>query len=330
MSVNTSQNLPGRLHEVTASYRSTWLRPHGDGLAPRLDHLRAYLDLALDEPAAVQKVQDAAAELREVPHLSAVLPSITDTAVAHMGADFGNIQVIDPRDGSLVLVTQSGFRDGFIDHFSVVRDASSVCGQAARQSTQTVVADVRADRALEPHQQVFRAAGVRAVQSTPLIDPAGRIIGMISTHASQPGRPSARDLKLMELYGRLAGEIIAQHLDGSPATGDGLAIRLPDATTLPRLDNASVELLMRQVLSDTINRIFSAGLNLAGTLQLVTHDDHAARRVQDGLDELDEAIRQIQRAALEISTRHSGRTGAEGTDRRPSEARLVPGGRPGV
>ncbi|MFF4804326.1 GAF domain-containing protein [Streptomyces sp. NPDC001351] len=296
-------------------------------MARRIDHLGAYLDLALDEPAAVQKVQDAAAELREVPRLSGALPMITDTAVALMGADFGNIQVIDPRDGSLVLVTQSGFRDGFIDHFSVVRDASSVCGQAARQSAQTVVADVRADRALEPHQKVFRAAGVRAVQSTPLIDPAGRIIGMISTHASQPGRPSVRDLKFMELYGRLAGEVIAGHLDESPTSstsGDGLAIRLPDATTLPRPDDASIELLMRQVLSDTINRIFSAGLNLAGTLQLVT-DDLAARRVQAGLDELDEAIRQIKRAALEISTRHSGRTGTEDTDRRPSGAPRVRG-----
>lgn len=329
MSMNTSQNLPGRLDEVMASCRSTWLRrPSGDGLARRLDHLGAYLDLALDEPAAVQKVQDAAGGLREVPRLSALLPMITDTAVALMGADLGNIQVIDPHDGSLVLVTQSGFRDGFLDHFAVVRDNSSVCGQAARRSAQTVVADVRADQALEPHQKVFRAAGVRAVQSTPLIDPAGRIIGMISTHTSQPGRPSERDLRLMELYGRLASEVIAQHLDHSPSptTGDGLTIRLPDATTLPSPDNASIELLMRQVLSDTINQIFSAGLNLAGTLQLVTHDDLAAQRVQAGLDELDEAIRQIQQAALEISTRHSGRTGAEGTDRRPSGARLVPDG----
>ncbi|MFJ9908813.1 GAF domain-containing protein [Streptomyces sp. NPDC101152] len=328
--MNTSQNLPGRLDEVLASYRSTLLRPPlGDGLARRLDHLGTYVDLALDEPAAVQIVQDAVAGLREVPRLSAVLPSITDTAMALMGADFGNIQVIDPRDGSLVLVTQSGFRDCFIDHFSVVRDDSSVCGQAARQSAQTVVADVRADRALEPHQQVFRAAGVRAVQSTPLIDPAGRIIGMISTHASQPGRPSDRDLKLMELYGRLTGQVIAQHLGESPTSptsGDGLTIRLPDAATLPSPDNASIELLMRQVLSDTINQIFSAGLNLAGTLQLVTHDDLAARRVQAGLDELDEAIRQIQQAALEISTRHSGRTGTKGTGRRPSGARVVPGG----
>ena len=312
MSVNTSQDL-GRLDKVLASYRGAWPRPpHGDGLARRLDHLAVYLDLALDEPAAVQQMQDAAAAQREIPRLDAVLQTITGTAVDLMGAEIGNIQLVDPRDGSLVLVTQSGFREEFIDHFAVVRDDSSVCGQAARNSAQTVVADVRDDRALEPHQKIFRAAGVRAVQSTPLIDPAGRVIGMISTHASQPGRPSTRDLRLMELYGRLAGEIVAGHLDGSPAAHEGLVIRLPDGTALPWPDDSAVEPLVRQVLSDTINRIFSAGLNLAGTLQLVARDELAARRVQAGLDELDEAIRQVQRAALEIGIRPSSPTGTDG------------------
>jgi hypothetical protein len=272
----------------------------------------------------VQKVQEAAAEARALPRLDTALATITDTAVALMGAEFGNIQLLDPRNGSLVLVTQSGFHDGFLDHFAVVRDDSSVCGRAARQSAQVVVADVRAERSLEPHQEVFRAAGVRAVQSTPLVDPVGRIIGMISTHGSQPGRPADRDLRIMELYGRLAGEAIARHLDGAPTHRDRPALRLPDATALPWPDHPSIDPYLRYVLSDTINRIFSAGLNLAGTLQLVDQDDLVARRVQAGLDELDEAIRQIQRAALDLGIRRCGRTATEGAGRGPSGARLVP------
>ncbi|MFE7170377.1 GAF domain-containing protein [Streptomyces sp. NPDC057616] len=315
MSVNTSQHLLVRLDQVLASYRATWLRPpQGDGLARGLDHLGVYLDLALDEPAAVQQVREAAAGQREIPRLDTVLPTITDTAVDLMGAEFGNIQLVDPGDRSLVLVTHSGFHEGFNDHFAVVRDDSSVCGQAARTSAQAVVADVREDRSLEPHQGIFRAAGVRAVQSTPLIDPAGRIIGMVSTHTSQPGRPSDRDLRLMKLYGRLAGEVIARHLgDASPTTRESPAIRLPDGTALSWPDDPSVEPQVRQALSDTISRIFSAGLNLAGTLQLVAHDDLAARRVQAGLDDLDAAIRQVQRVALEIGIRRSGRTGTDGS-----------------
>ncbi|MHC3469539.1 GAF domain-containing protein [Streptomyces sp. 7R007] len=280
----------------------------------------AYLDLALEEPAGVEEVQEAAAELREVPRLGAALTTITDTSVALMGAEFGNVQVIDPRDGSLVLVSHSGFRDGFLDHFAVVSDDGSVCGQAARRSAQAVVSDVRADPALQSHQRVFRAAGVRAVQSTPLVDPAGRIVGMISTHAPQPGSPSHRDLRLMELYGRLAGQVVARHLDTSPGARHSATVQLPDATALSWPGHSSSAPLMRQVLSDTINRIFSAGLNLAGTLQLVTHDDLVARRVQAGLDELDEAIRHIQWTALEIEGRPCGRTGTQGTGHPPYRA----------
>lgn len=312
MSGNTPQNLPGRLDQVTASYRAAWPRPPWRAEAARkVDRLAECVDLALDEPSAVQQVRDAAAELREAPHLSAVLPRITETAMSIMGAEFGDVQIVDPGDGSLLLVTQSGFGSEFLDHFAVVRDDSSVYGQAARQSAQIVVADVRDDRAFAPHQQIFRAAGVRAFQSTPLIDGAGRMIGMVSTHASQPGRPSDRDLRIMELYGWLAGAVVAGHLRGSPPAHDGLTASAHVGATSPWPDPSSLEPLMRQALSDTINRLFSAGLNLAGTLQLLTHDDLAAQRVQAGLDELDEAIRSIQRTALDVGTRSDLRKSSE-------------------
>ncbi|MFG3292946.1 hypothetical protein ACGF3G_29590 [Streptomyces sp. NPDC048179] len=63
-----------------------------------------YLTLAPDEPTAVQEMQDVAAGMRGVPRLSIVLPRITATAAALTGAYFGNIQIVDPRDGALVLV----------------------------------------------------------------------------------------------------------------------------------------------------------------------------------------------------------------------------------
>jgi len=314
MSVSTSRNLSGPLERVTAACRaaeSCPLRPVPE--AGRVDQLAAYIDLALDEPTAVRKVRDAVAELAEASHLHTVLPRAVETATALMGAEFGNIQVVDPRDGSLVLVTQSGFGTGFLDHFAVVSDDGSVCGQAARQSAQAVVTDVRDDSALAQHQKVFRTAGVRAVQSTPLVDHAGRLIGMISTHAAQPGRPSDRDLRLMELYAGLVGEVVARHLGGASYVTDGLTGSPLGAPAWA--ERSSIEPLTRQILSDTINRIFSAGLRFAGTLPLFTEDGLAARRVQAGIDELDETIHAIQRAALDLSTSHG-----------PPDSRTVRGG----
>ncbi|KUN10503.1 hypothetical protein AQI95_01975 [Streptomyces yokosukanensis] len=221
--MNHFQNLVGPLDHVTASYRSVRPRPARKvSVTRRADQLAAWVALSLDEPAVLKNLQDEAAELRDVPQLSAVLPRITEGAMALIGAEFGNIQFLDPLDDSLVLVTQSGFEQEFLDHFAVVHDNRSVCGRAAWQGVQAVTPDVREDPAFAPHQRTFRAAGVRAVQSTPLVDRAGRLVGMISTHASQPGRPSAQDLRTMELYAQLAGEAVARHLvgrrvDGHPA-----------------------------------------------------------------------------------------------------------------
>ncbi|MEU1407547.1 GAF domain-containing protein [Streptomyces sp. NPDC005728] len=224
--MNHFQNLVGPLEHVTTTYRSARPRPARKvSVTQRADQLAAWVALSLDEPSALKNLQDEAAELRDAPELSAVLPRIAEGAMTLIGAEFGNIQFLNPLDDSLVLVTQSGFDEEFLDHFAVVHDNRSVCGRAAWQGAQAVTPDVREDPAFTPHQKIFRAAGVRSVQSTPLVDRAGRLVGMISTHASQPGRPADQDLRTMELYGQLAGEAIARHLAGRGV--DGHSARLP-------------------------------------------------------------------------------------------------------
>src|SRR5215469_5724901 len=51
-------------------------------------------------------------------------------------------------------------------------------------------------------------AGVRAVQSTPLISRSGAIIGMFSTHYKLPHRPDDRILQLLDLLARHAADMI--------------------------------------------------------------------------------------------------------------------------
>jgi light-regulated signal transduction histidine kinase (bacteriophytochrome) len=59
-----------------------------------------------------------------------------------------------------------------------------------------------------PALEVLRAAGVRAVQSTPIISRAGVLVGMLSTHYWAPTRPSERDLRLIDLLARQAADLI--------------------------------------------------------------------------------------------------------------------------
>jgi GAF domain-containing protein len=115
-----------------------------------------------------------------------------------------------PATGSLLLVTQAGFGPECLGYFAVVEDVHSMCGRAARQGAQTAVADVRADPGFTPHREIAAATGFRAVQSTPLADYAGHLIGMVSTHFQRPHRPSDRDLRIMELYADFADEALRQ------------------------------------------------------------------------------------------------------------------------
>jgi hypothetical protein len=94
------------------------------------------------------------------------------------------------------------------------------------------------DPACAPHREIAAATGFRAVQSTPLVDYAGHLIGMVSAHFQRPHRPSDRDLRIMELYADFAGEALTAHL-GRPS-GDGPADPVGWALVTALLDPAHV------------------------------------------------------------------------------------------
>ena len=233
------QNLPEPLARAQAAYHDGTARlapASADRLARRVEHFASSVQFVLDDPDAARRLRALTTDLRTVPRLGTLLPQVLRGAIALVGGDFGNIQIVDPATGSLRLVTQASFGPEFLDYFGVVEDVHSTCGRAARQGAQTAVADVRADPGFRPHREIAAAAGFRAVQSTPLVDYAGHLIGMVSTHFRRPRRPSDRDLRIMELYADFAGEALTAHL-GRPS-GDGPADPVGRAMVSALLDPA--------------------------------------------------------------------------------------------
>jgi hypothetical protein len=135
-----------------------------------------------------------------------------DTAITLTGADFGNVQLVDPATGALRIVTQSGFDTEFLDYFAVVDDAASTCGRATKTGGQVLVMDTRFDPSFTPHRTIAKASHFRAVQSTPLSAYSGELIGVVSTHFQRPHRPSGQELRIMGLFSDVAGEAIASQL----------------------------------------------------------------------------------------------------------------------
>jgi two-component system CheB/CheR fusion protein len=143
-------------------------------------------------------------------NIQPVLVEIVDAAIAISGADFGNIQLLDRDSGDLKIAAQKGFPDWWLEFWNAVQKGQGVCGTALEHRERVIVENVETDPlfAGTPALDVQLKAGVRAVQSTPLIGRAGELLGMLSTHYRTTGRPSDRGLQLVDLLARQAADIL--------------------------------------------------------------------------------------------------------------------------
>jgi len=138
------------------------------------------------------------------------LVDIVETAIAITGADKGNVQLLDSASGALTIAAQRGFEEPFLKFFANVRNDASACGSAMQSGESVIVEDVTRSQifACQTSLSVLLDAGVRAVQSTPLLSSTGNLLGMISTYFRIPHRPSERELRLIDLLARQAADYL--------------------------------------------------------------------------------------------------------------------------
>lgn len=207
------------LEETETIHRSSAARFRAlgrDKQARRAEQFAAWIRQDLDEPQAARRLYSAARSLREVSRPGLLFTRILEGALTLAGADRGNVQVLGPAAGSLRIAAQCGFGAEFLEYFAVVDDSRSACGRAARERAQTVIVDVDIDAWFAPHRDIAAASAFRAVQSTPLIERTGRLLGVVSTHYPRPYSPSARDREIMKRYGELAGQVMADRVETPP------------------------------------------------------------------------------------------------------------------
>jgi GAF domain-containing protein len=177
-------------------------------LAARLVH-----GVQRPEPQAAQVLHEALRDSVASPTLGALLDEVLEFALTLLHAERGNVQLADPA-GALRIAAQRGFGREFMEYFAAVTDDGSACGRAAQQHAQVVITDVTTDPGFAPHREIALASGFRAVQSTPLVNRAGHLVGMLSTHYPQPTTLSRRDLQIVSRFGALVGESLSTLLNG--------------------------------------------------------------------------------------------------------------------
>lgn len=127
---------------------------------------------------------------------------VVSAALQITGAEMGNLQLADPASGNLYIAAQYGFHRPFLEFFECVHENQAACGKALKSRGRIIVEDITESPIFRgtPALEVLLDAGVRAVQSTPLIAGSGFMAGVISTHWSSPYRPGDRDLFSLDLF----------------------------------------------------------------------------------------------------------------------------------
>ena len=189
--------------------------------AEAAERFAAWVRFHLEDPHAARQMRAMTEDLRDATGLDQLLPRALERAMSLLAAERGNLQTLDPETGALVIAAQHGFGDEFLEYFAEVRDDGATCGRAASQQTQIVIADVTADPGFAVHRDIAAASGFRAVQSTPLTDRAGRVVGVRSTHYPRVHRPADRELRIMRHYGEFLGHLITCYRRDAGPGGPG-------------------------------------------------------------------------------------------------------------
>lgn len=205
-----------------AGGRRTWLRwkiqPWGaknglpEGILIFSEDVTARILAETSEAQALARMNDVADGLWRARDLRAGLDLILSAAIDLMKADMGNVQVADVTRPLLHIQAHKNCGDDFLRTFrEVAPDDGTPCARAFHDGRRVIVEDIDADGPSAPRREALHSAGVRAIQSTPLIGWGGRVIGILSTHFRTAHRPSEEELRRLDQYARLAAAFIEQN-----------------------------------------------------------------------------------------------------------------------
>lgn len=140
---------------------------------------------------------------------SSALHEVLSAAIELQEAQFGDIHLFDARTGILHLAAQRGLPLAYLAAVAqVTADHLSACGRTLRGRERVIIEDVQSDEDYASMRELAAKTGYRAVHSTPLRSRSGALLGVLSLHYGRPCRPSARRLRMLDLYARQSADVV--------------------------------------------------------------------------------------------------------------------------
>jgi PAS domain S-box-containing protein len=159
---------------------------------------------------ALTRMHELSNKLLGTSGIQSLLDEIMYSAIVIVGAQFGTLQLLE--DDSLRIVSHYGHQQSFLDYFASAENVVSVCGAAMQKWKRVIVEDVETSSLFvgTSSLDVMRKAGVRAVQSTPMVSRTGELLGILTTQWDVPYSPGEHALWRIDLLGRQAADMIEQ------------------------------------------------------------------------------------------------------------------------
>lgn len=156
----------------------------------------------------LRRLHEMSASLTRSMDVELVLREVLQSAMAVQGTDLGLLSLCDPTREGLNVSVSNGFEDSFLKKIEFVPAGGGACGVAYKERRRVVIEDTELDPSFVEYREAARDAGFRSVHSTPLISRRANVIGVLSVHFRQPHRPADRETRLLDLYARMAADVI--------------------------------------------------------------------------------------------------------------------------
>lgn len=156
------------------------------------------------------KLQAIATRFIQEVDVFTVFQEIIDTAISITYADKGTIQLLDDKLDMLKLATAKGFAQPFLDHFASCPLKKDSDGMATPLLYERIIVNdiTKSPIFQDSDLQALLREDVHAVQSTPLKNRSGKILGILSTYYQTPHTLEVKDFQLLDLLARLTTDII--------------------------------------------------------------------------------------------------------------------------
>jgi len=169
------------------------------------DLLRALTEALETQVEDLRRLHEMNFNLASSLDIDSVLREVLRAAMAVQNTDLGLLSLTDPNANRLTVKVQSGFNEEFL---KTIAEASPGSGASFERRERVIIEDVTVDPVFEQYRDIANVAGFRSCHCTPLITRNGTIIGVLSVYFRDRHRPAEREMRMMDLYARMAADFI--------------------------------------------------------------------------------------------------------------------------